>query len=136
MAPVEDDLGGHVFRRPTERPGLLATSDLFGETKVDLETACRSVTPPPPVLTWLPLPTGLRPAHQFDVAFGVQHEILGLQVPVEDAFTVQVIERLGDAAHAELGSGFFKTPPDIERGLAVAPVVTNAQRRRLLPVSE
>lgn len=38
MAFVEDDLWGHVFRGSTERPGLLATSDLFGKTKVDLET--------------------------------------------------------------------------------------------------
>lgn len=46
MALVEDDLRGHIFRRPTERPGLLATSDLFGKTKVDLETARRLATPP------------------------------------------------------------------------------------------
>lgn len=85
---------------------------------------------------WLPHPIGFRPTHQFDVAFSVQHEILGLQVPVEDAFTVEVIERLDDAADAELGGGFFKTPPEIERDLAVASVVINAPRMRLLPVSE
>lgn len=46
MAFVEDDLGGHVFRSSTERPGLLATSDLFGKTKVDLETSSPLATPP------------------------------------------------------------------------------------------
>lgn len=105
MALVEDNLGGHVFRGPAERPGLLATSDLFGETKVDLQTLGGLAT--------LPHPSGSRPAHQFDVAFSIQHEILGLQVPVEDAFTVEVIKGLGDAAHTEFGSGFFKTPPEI-----------------------
>lgn len=46
MAFVEDDLWGHVFRGSTERPGLLATSDFFGKTKVDLETFSPSATPP------------------------------------------------------------------------------------------
>ena len=38
VAFVEDDLRGHVLRGPTERPGLLATSDLLGKSKVNLET--------------------------------------------------------------------------------------------------
>lgn len=44
MAFVEDDLRGHILWGPTERPGLLATSDLFGETKIHLETPRRLAT--------------------------------------------------------------------------------------------
>lgn len=122
MAFVEDDLGGHVFRGSTERPGLLATSDLFGKTKVDLGTSSPLATPQN--LSGSRCGSSgfiLRTSatHQLDVAFSVQHQILGLQVSVEDAFTVEVIERLSDAAHAEFGCGFFKTSPEIKEDLSV-----------------
>lgn len=62
MAFVEDDLRGHVFRGPTECPGLLATSDLFGKTKVDLETPTPLATASKaePVLMWHTRPYGFR----------------------------------------------------------------------------
>lgn len=53
----------------------------------------------------------MRSAHQFDVTFRVQHEVLRLEVPVEDRPAVQVLEGLGHAAHAELGGGLVKAPP-------------------------
>lgn len=125
MAFVEDDLGGHVFRSSTERPGLLATSDLFGKTKVDLETSSPLATPPQNLSGSWHGSSGFilrTPAtHQLDVAFSVQHQILGLQVSVEDALTMEVIERLGDAAHAEFGCGFFKTSPEIKEDFSVGP---------------
>jgi len=37
VALVEDDLRGHVLRRPAERPRLLTETDLLGETKIHLE---------------------------------------------------------------------------------------------------
>lgn len=37
MAFVEDDLRCHILWSATEGPSLLATSDLLGKTKVDLE---------------------------------------------------------------------------------------------------
>lgn len=59
--------------------------------------------------------------HQFDVAFSVQHQILGLQVSVEDTFTMEVIKSLGDAADTEFGCGFFKTSPEIKTNVSVWP---------------
>lgn len=50
-------------------------------------------------------------SHQFDVSLGIQHEVLRLQVSVEDPLTMEVIESLCDAADAEFGSGLIKTPP-------------------------
>lgn len=52
--------------------------------------------------------------HQFDVAFSVQHQILGLQVSVEDAFSMEVVKSLSDTADTEFGYGFFKTAPAIK----------------------
>ena len=37
MALVQDDLWGHVLRRPAERPRLLTEADLLSETEVHLE---------------------------------------------------------------------------------------------------
>lgn len=51
-------------------------------------------------------------AHQLDVTLSVQHEILRLQVSVEDPFAMEVIERLSDATDAEFGGGLVKTPPE------------------------
>lgn len=50
-------------------------------------------------------------AHQFNVTLSIQHEILRLQVSVEDTFAMEVVESLCDAANAEFGSGLIKTPP-------------------------
>ena len=50
-------------------------------------------------------------AHQFDVPLSIQHEILRLQVSVEDTFAMEVVEGLRDASNAEFGSGLIKTPP-------------------------
>ena len=36
VAAVQDDLGRHVLRRPTERPRLASETDFFGETEVHL----------------------------------------------------------------------------------------------------
>lgn len=51
-------------------------------------------------------------AHQFDVALGVQHEVLRLQVPVQDALAMQIIESFCDTADAEFGRGLVKTAPE------------------------
>lgn len=53
--------------------------------------------------------------HQFDVSFGIQHEILRLQVSVQDAFTMEVIKSFCDATHAEFGSVLLKTSPEGEK---------------------
>lgn len=50
-------------------------------------------------------------AHQFDVPLSIQHEILRLQVSVEDTFAMEVVESLCDTTNAEFGSGLIKTPP-------------------------
>lgn len=50
-------------------------------------------------------------AHQFDVSLSIQHEILRLQVSVEDALAMEVIESFCDASDAEFGSGLVKAPP-------------------------
>lgn len=50
-------------------------------------------------------------AHQFDVSLSIQHEILRLQVSIEDTLAMEVIKSLCDAANAEFGSGLIKTPP-------------------------
>lgn len=121
MAFVEDDLWGHVFWGSTERPGLLATSDLFGKAKVDLGTFSPFATSQN-LHGCLVSSRDHQPAtatHQFDVAFSVQHQILGLQVSVEDTFTMEVIKSLGDAADTEFGCGFFKTSPEIKTNVSV-----------------
>lgn len=43
VALVKDDLRGHILWSPTEGPGLLATSHLFGKTKVNLESQSWSI---------------------------------------------------------------------------------------------
>lgn len=50
-------------------------------------------------------------AHQFDVSFCVQHEVLRLQVSVEDSFAMEVIESFRDATDAESGGGVVKASP-------------------------
>ena len=43
MTFVEDDLGRHVLRGPTEGPGLVAGVQLLGETKIyQLDVAVHS----------------------------------------------------------------------------------------------
>ena len=53
--------------------------------------------------------------HQFDVSLSIQHEILRLQVSVEDALAMEVIKRFCDATNTEFGSGLIKTPPKDKR---------------------
>lgn len=50
-------------------------------------------------------------AHQFDVSLTIQHEVLRLQISVEDTLAMEVIESFCDATNAEFGSGLIKTPP-------------------------
>lgn len=71
--------------------------------------------------------------HQFDVAFSVQHQILGLQVSVEDTFTMEVLKSLGDAADAEFGCGFFKTSPEIKTDSVFDPVRPLMLREEVSP---
>lgn len=49
--------------------------------------------------------------HQFDVSLSIQHEILRLQISVEDALAMEVIKSFCDTTNAEFGSGLIKTPP-------------------------
>ena len=63
MAAVEDDLGRHVLGGAAERPGLVTLWDHLGEAKV----------------------------HHFDVALGIQKQVLGLEIPIDDALAVQVV---------------------------------------------
>ena len=48
--------------------------------------------------------------HQFDVSLSIQHEILRLQVSVENTFAMEVIESFCDATNAEFSSGLIKAP--------------------------
>jgi len=56
---------------------------------------------------------------QFDVSFRVQHQVLRLQVAVDDSGAVEVVEGLGHTAHAELGRCLVKTPSGVQRGVKV-----------------
>ena len=53
----------------------------------------------------------IQETHQFDVSLRVQHEVLRLQVSVEDSFAVEVVESLCDATDTEFGDGLVKAPP-------------------------
>lgn len=89
VSSVHDDFRSHVLRGPTERPGFLPDTDVFSETEICLQIdrgisrwrilLIRSVT------------DGLYHLH---VALRIQKEVLGFQVPVDDAQRVQVVERL------------------------------------------
>jgi hypothetical protein len=73
VALVQDDFGRHVLGRAAERPRLATDLQLFGETKVD----------------------------ELDVAGAVEKQVLGLEVAVDDASRVQVVERLHHASGVE-----------------------------------
>lgn len=53
----------------------------------------------------------LKHVHQFNITLSIQHEILRLQVSVEDTFAMEVVKSLCDATNTEFGSGLIKTPP-------------------------
>ena len=56
---------------------------------------------------------------QFDVSFSVQHQILGLQVAVDDPGAVEVVESLSHTTHAELGRHLVETPSREDREVEV-----------------
>lgn len=114
MALVLDDLGRHVLRRSHERVGLLAAQQLFGETKVHLR---RQATRQIQTVTNRKLACFLEKTkktnpHQFDVAPHVQHQVLGLQVPVHDVLLVEVVVGLHHAGRAEDGDVLVETAPE------------------------
>ena len=80
---VQDDLGGDVLGSATERPGLAPHRDPLREAKVNhlkqtgFEFGAKS---------------SLNPSSTcLDVAPGVEEEVLGLEVPVDDAAAVQAM---------------------------------------------
>ena len=44
---------------------------------------------------------------ELDVAFGVQHDVLGLQVPINNVQVVQVLDGAGNFAQIKSGKGKF-----------------------------
>ena len=90
---VGDDLRGHILGRAAEGPALLVGADqLLGEAKVG----------------------------ELDIAGGVQQQILWLEVPVEDALVMQVLQRLDNAGRVEASLGVVEACPIAEDGPELA----------------
>ena len=49
--------------------------------------------------------------NQFDESLGVQQEVLWLEIPVDDALAVQVLEGLDHTGHAEARCQVIKVAP-------------------------
>ena len=81
---VGDDLRRHVLRGPTERPSPLLPDQLLGETKVG----------------------------ELDVAGGVEEQVLRLEISIDDASGVEVVEGKDDAGDIE-GGGLVREPPTV-----------------------
>ena len=61
--------------------------------------------------------------YKFDVSISIQHEILRLQVSVEDSVAVEIVEGFGDTANAESGRGLVKASPGEKRAEVQIPPV-------------
>lgn len=81
---VGDDLRRHVLRGPTERPSPLLPDQLLGETKVG----------------------------ELYVAGGVEEQVLRLEISIDDASGVEVVEGKDDAGDIE-GGGLVREPPTV-----------------------
>ena len=81
MSLVEDDLRGDVLRSAAEGPGRLAAVELAREAEV-----C-----------------------ELDVARGVEQQVLWLEVAVDDAAVVEVVEGEDHAAHVEARRGVLQS---------------------------
>ena len=54
---------------------------------------------------------------QFDVSFSVQHQVLRLQVAVDNPGAVEIMEGLGHATHAELCRCLVETSSEEQQGM-------------------
>lgn len=99
MSFVQDDLWGHILWSATERPRLLAKTDLLSKAKIHLERIYTRRM----LLSFTPLRNreanldllSFRPfSHQFGITSVVQYQVLRFEVSVYDSFGMQVSERL------------------------------------------
>lgn len=116
VAFLAQHLRRQVLGGPTEGVGLLPPPQLLGEAKVNLwvpapSASAAPTTPCPGTAAAVLVLLGHPPRYQLDVAALVQHEVLGLQVAVDDAAAVQVLETLNHAGTAEHGQRLLKAAP-------------------------
>lgn len=110
MAFIQNDLRCDILRGPAERPCLLATLDLLCKTKVNLTEDYW-----PEWTLMLTSKTYQQPinfAYQFYISIWVQHEVLRLQVSINNSFFVKVLKRFSHTTHTELGSVLVKASPE------------------------
>lgn len=114
MALVQDDLGGHVLRSPTERPRLLTQTHLLSKAKVHLSEETEMINI---LRTYLSLFFSFNPAllYQLGVTSVVQDDVLRFEVSVDDASGVQEGQSLDDAAGVEAGGAVIERAPGRQR---------------------
>lgn len=115
MAFIQNDLRCDILRSPTERPCLLAALDLLCKTKVNLTQKMDQSEPcsvPNTDHPGINSKKKKKAAYQFYISIRVQHEVLRLQVPVNDSFFVKVLKRFSYTSHTELGSVLVKASPE------------------------
>lgn len=81
VALVGDNLGCDILGSSAERPGASLTAELFRETEI----------------------------YDFDVARGIEKDVFGFEVPVDDFLGVEIIEGLNDTCGVEFGCVVLKS---------------------------